>query len=622
MPVNRRTAAWTIPAFAAAGILGAVAQFASHPYWFASPGDRLSYGLLLALFYGALGVIFAIPFGLIAGGVLRRRGGEALAASLLTALFWTAFWFHYFKVKGLFNVRGIVASAVMLLFAACALLLIGRRPPGRPMERRIVAAGGIVILALFGAGVFAGERSGAAGRGPNVLLLVVDTLRADHLACYGHPRGTSPAIDRVAREGVLFPDAVSPAPFTQPGIAALLTGSLPSRIGVINHPNRLEERWLTLAEAFGAAGYRTGFANSHPLLTPAWGFAQGFDEYRYLHRPVRFDDSLLGRMLGRLGLRDLDVGYRANRVTDFAIRLLERKSGRPFFVYAHYLDPHYPYKPPAPYDRMFAPDGEEKARLLDERLPDGRRRIFGLRPSPGELEASFALYDGEVAFTDREIGRLLASLDSLGLRENTIVAITSDHGESLGEQDLWFAHTHLLYDPTQRVPLVLRYPERLPAGVLSPRQVALIDLAPALLRLAGVPAESEMDGRVPAVVEGRADETDRPAFAENGRTVVGSGEQENPRWLVPGDEGKWRMVRLGDWKLIRIPAPEGALFELYDLAADPGETTNLAGSRPDVVANLTPLIDDWLASIEEGETAELVVDQETLEGLRALGYIR
>lgn len=623
MSVTRRTAAWTIPAFAAAGILDAAVQIGARPYWFASPSDRLIYGVLLALLYGALGAILALPFGLLARALLRRRaGGEAFAAAALTFLFWAGFWVHLHRIKGFLSISGIGASGALLLAALGALLLIRRHPPGRGGEKRVLGVMGIAVLLLLGGSALRGIGGVApAGGGPNVLLLVIDTLRADRLSCYGHPRRTSPVIDRVAREGVLFPDAISPAPFTQPGVASLLTGNLPSTIGVVNHPNRLEERWVTLAEAFRAAGYRTGFANPHPLLTPAWGFTQGFEEYRYLHKPVRFDESLLGRLLARFALRTPEVGYQADRVTEFAIRLLERKGGRPFFIYAHYLDPHYQYKPPAPYDRMFT-EGQRKARLVDERLPDGRRRIFGLRPSREEMEETLALYDGEVAFTDREIGRLLDALDRLGLREKTIVAITSDHGESLGDQGLFFAHTHLLYDPTQRVPLVLRYPERLPAGVIAKRQTSLVDLAPALLRLAGVEGDVEMDGRVPPVVEGMTGGDDRPAFAENGRTVVGSGEQQNPRWYVPGDEGKWRMVRTGGWKLIRIPTQGGVSYELYDLDADPGETKNLVWERLDVVASLAPLIDDWLASIEEEDGPAPVADEETMEGLRELGYIR
>ena len=201
------------------------------------------------------------------------------------------------------------------------------------------------------------------------------------------------------------------------------------------------------------------------------------------------------------------------------------------------------------------------------------------------------------------------------------MAITSDHGENLGEQGLFFAHTHLLYDPTQHVPLVLRLPGQLPAGRIVDGQVSLTDVAPTLLRIAGVDAPSSPEGTdLTPFVDGTG-LPERPAFAENGRTIVGSGEQENPRWYVEGDAGKWRMVRTGRWKLIRIPKETGPVYELYDLRADPGETADLAAEQPEVVRRLAPSLEEWVARVEGTAGAEPIADEETLEGLRSLGYI-
>lgn len=620
MKIFARALAWTVAAFAAAGLIDGVSQFLAHPYWFASASDRFVCGVGLATRYAFAGLVAGILFGLALRTFLGDRRGEAIGAALLAALFWIAVRVHLDSVQGFFSATGIAVSAAVA--AAAFLVILGirrRRVPARG-ERKVLGIAAAIVVLVFAAAAFAGFRTGASRGGPNVLLLVIDTLRADHLACYGHPRATSRAIDRVAAEGALFVDAITPAPFTQPGVASILTGASPSTIGVINHPNRLDDRWTTVAEAFHDAGYRTGFANPHPLLTPTWGFAQGFDEYRYLHKPTRSDASLLARLLGRCGLSRPRVGYQADTVTEFAERLVGRKSGRPFFVYAHYLDPHFAYDPPAPFDRLFTSD-RKKAPLLDERMPDGRRRIFDLPVAPRQMEAERARYDGEIAFADREIGRLLARLDELGLRENTIVAITADHGESLGEQGLTFAHTHYLYDSTQRVPLILRYPGHLTEGSVVTRQVSLVDLAPTLLRLAGIPVPPSMEGRVPPAAGGGAPDDPPLAFAENGRTIVGSGEQDNPRWYVPGDEGKWRMIRDGRWKLIRIPIQAGVMWELYDLENDPEEMSNLSVARPDAVGALRVPLEAWLESIRKEEAAAPIVDDETLEGLRSLGYI-
>jgi arylsulfatase A-like enzyme len=449
---------------------------------------------------------------------------------------------------------------------------------------------------------------------------VIDTLRADRLSCYGNPRPASGAIDRLARQGVLFAETIAPAPLTQPSVATILTGLYPAAAGVINHPNRLEEDRSTLAEILRDAGYKTAFANPHPLLTPAWGFDRGWHEYRYLHKPSRFEASLLADLLRRLRLRGLRVGYQADTVTDFAVEVLSRNRSKPFFLYAHYLDPHFPYVPPRPFDRLFA--NEEAPRLLDKRLPDGRRRIFSIEASQRQMEETVALYDAEIAFTSREISRLLSTLDRLGLSDRTLVALTADHGESLGEQGLFFAHTHYLYDPTQHVPLILRFPDRFPRGTIVEAQAGLADLAPTLLDAAGIRPSMEMEGRslLPLL---RGEETEgRFAFAENGRTIARSGEEENPRWLVEGDAGKWRMIRADGWKLIRIPTPSGSVYELYDLTSDPGETTNLADRRTDIMKRLLAPLEEWRLASESGSIAETEIDEETLEGLRSLGYVQ
>ncbi|RPJ44138.1 MAG: hypothetical protein EHM19_07255, partial [Candidatus Latescibacterota bacterium] len=252
----------------------------------------------------------------------------------------------------------------------------------------------------------------------------------------------------------------------------------------------------------------------------------------------------------------------------------------------------------------------------------GRRRIFDVNASDEAIRETVDLYDGEIAFTDREIGRLLAALDARGLSGNTLVVLTADHGESLGEQGLFFAHTHYLYDSTQRVPLLFRYPTFLPAGRLIDDPVSLVDLAPTLHQIAGVEPPPEMEGEGLFFLLRDGGRADRPVYAENGRTVLNSGEEENPRWHVEGDAGRWNMVRVGDWKLIRIPSPAGPTHELYDLRQDPQEATNLAAHRPDLVEELGRHLELWLGRPAGAATQSPEVDEETVQGLRALGYVR
>jgi len=514
-----RAAGWTAFWFGTFGLANGIEQVLLYPYWYPSAPDRFAYLIVLFAVYAAAGLAAGVGMACVALLLARRDraapGAASLAGLAAAFVFWAGFWIHRDFVARSFSARGLAVTLALACAGAVCIRIALRLEPARARTGRALAAVPAVFL-LIGLAVAARGSSGtrAPEGGPNILLLVIDTLRADRLSCYGNPRPASGAIDRLARDGVLFAETIAPAPLTQPSVATILTGLYPAAAGVVNHPNRLEEGRSTLAEILCEAGYRTAFANPHPLLTPAWGFDRGWDEYRYLHKPSRFEASLLADLLRRLRLRDLRTGYQADTVTDFAIDVLSRNRSEPFFLYAHYLDPHFPYVPPRPFDRLFADAG--KPRLLDERLPDGRRRIFSIDASPGEMEETVALYDAEIAFTSREVGRLLSALDRLGLSDRTLVALTADHGESLGEQGLFFAHTHYLYDPTQHVPLILRFPNRFPRGKIIEAQAGLADLAPTLLDAAGIRAPEEMEGQslLPLL---RGEETEgRFAFAENG----------------------------------------------------------------------------------------------------------
>ncbi len=392
---------------------------------------------------------------------------------------------------------------------------------------------------------------------PNVLLVTLDSVRADRVGTAGG-RARTPSLDRLATEGTRFANAYAQLPQTTPSHAALFTGQYPSSNGVrIAHHDALADGAVTLAGSLARAGYRT--AGFYSWAGPPNGFDQGFQTYR---------------LVGELDAAD----GRADATTDAALAWLDAASGdraAPFFLWVHYRDPHYPYEPPAPYDALYAPkcDG-----CVDGSLRTLNRLHEGWRPSPAELDRILAAYDGEITFTDSQVGRLLGRLDALGLAENTVVVVTADHGEAFGEHGEWF-HGLTAYQPTVHVPLIARWPGVLPAGALVDPAAQVIDIMPTILDLAGVESPPSVEGRTLRPRSGLSPAGDRVAITET---------------------SDWHYVAVtdGQWKLIRDNASGGDA--LYHLATDAGETRNRLTTDPGPAARLAAVLDEWLATRAAG----------------------
>jgi arylsulfatase A-like enzyme len=485
----------------------------------------------------------------------------------------------------------------------------------------------------------------------------VDTLRADHLG--PQPDGTSwtPELDRFAAECVVLDHAQSPRAKTTPAVASLLTGLYPHDHGVRDLTTPLPAGVGTWAEALRAGGHATAaVVGNFVLRDELSGLARGFDLWVEdlpdesgvppHDVPLRRADSLTDGVLCALGLGEPSADGAGPR------RPLAR-GARPWFLYAHYMDPHGAYDPPEPHRgaalaRAGAPEplppepeGSPHRRWIAEynvpeeaRLPGGGIDVARVR----------ALYGGEVSFTDAQLGRLLDALREAGLLETTLVVITADHGESLGEHDYWFEHGRHAYEATCRVPLLVRFPDALeerPAPGRRTGDVSLADLAPTLAELldlprprAGGPGLSEVRGRSRAGLLAADEPLDEPVFCEKvERAELARAVQT-------------KAVRLGDWKLLRrytfVEMPGDALEaerrlvvldeELYDLAADPGETRDLSGAPP-AGAPVERLSSELLRfSSADRQFADLArelqqlrerlgrEDPEVLRTLRALGY--
>ena len=438
----------------------------------------------------------------------------------------------------------------------------------------------------------------AARPRPGILLVVADTARADRFSTNGYGRPTTPAIEALGRDGAVYLRAYTPSPWTLPAHASLFTGLYPSAHGADSGNLRLDASLPFLARRLRDAGYRTQAYVANPWVGKDHNFHEGFDAFDEVWRGVRGTEGDMG----------------AAAVNEKVARWLEWRNGndearaRPFFIFVNYFEPHLPYNPPEPERGRFlrpGADPEAVARLRRFKHPDEVRQILaaagtgptaGAGPAGGLLGAGdFAvlsdLYDGEIAYVDRRAGELAALLRSRGLLDDTIVAVTSDHGEMIGEHGL-MDHKLDLFEPVLRIPLVLRYPPAVAPGQRIDAPVMLQDLYPTLLALAGVPtgppagpgavwpAEARplpgASGLDPGPPRGRTQ--DDPLIAEYALPVEFLPVM---RELVPGfDTSRWERSLVA-WQVRgrKLVWASDGRHRLYDLAADPRESSGLEASR-------------------------------------------
>ena len=474
---------------------------------------------------------------------------------------------------------------------------------------RLLPVIGILLMAI-GCG---GGTDGSAADRPNVLLITVDTLRPDHLGCYGYDRPTSPNIDRLARRGILFRNAITAAGRTVQSFPSILTGVYPQVHGLRyeGQSHEVLEGRMTLTRVLRDNGYDS-FAVTQGLNV---GLHRDFDIY---DPDIYLDPS---------GKR-VSVPTRSDHeATLKAVHWLRGRGDRraPFFLWLRYNAPHWPYEAPPPYTEMFDPDGAGLPHTFNQEAGPGVERgdlIFGRTRLPDrEVAHAVAHYDGEVACADHAIGELLQALEERGELARTLVVLTADHGESLGEHDYFFEHGAFLYEATVRVPLIITPPAAalMRQGVVVETQARTIDIAPTVLDAVRLEIPDGFQGvSLLPRARGMPDQPELLAYCESGRNFY----RENPRQFVPGVAGKWRMIRSDDYKLIMIPRDPDPIWELYDLRADPGETTNLIADRPAVFARLKETLLAILAADPGREDrSEPPLPDGLGDQLRSLGYV-
>jgi len=542
------------------------------------------------LAYGTLFAAIGLAFGLV--GALAR---SARVESALVFLLVGGGAFLAATLPG----RGIAdwgAAIFALGVGAAALRIHGahRERAWRLVRRTLPWLAGVVIVA--GVAVRGGralsERSALSGLAdapagaPNVLLIVIDTQRADHMSLHGYERATTPGLERLAGSSLVFDAAYANSSWTLPSHASLFTGRMPYEHGAgrLRRPY-LDDRFPTLAEALRERGYATGgfVANVYWTSRPT-GLDRGFIRFEDLYGNL--GDALVRTVLGRrlayevlprLGRVEMPGRKRADRINRDVLEWVDGLGDRPFFAFLNYFDVHGPYLPPPPFAGRFA-EGDYAERVARQRAA-GKIDIGALAgdievPPPEELQGMVDAYDESTLYLDAQLTQLFDALESRGLLDRTLVIVTSDHGESFGEHELMH-HGHSLYVDQLQVPLLLRLPDRLPAGVRVPTAVGIDRIPATVLDLAGAGASGVAgrslrsiweEGDAPSAAAGETDTAASPVvFAEVARraTVPGS-------W--PSSRGWVRAALTSRWHYILEEAGSEALF---DLTADPDEERNL-----------------------------------------------
>lgn len=620
---------------ASAGLVaGMIVGVAEGAVIVADGGGRVGFGVMAygAVAYGIFCALGGAAFGLASAWVGRLMQREAVpepqAFGRLAALMVAAIGFGLaaFRIRrDVFHEEiGWKSKEMLLVAAGCALAAAAiyfgvsialrawssrragaflLRAWGSPALVAVVVAGVVGVATAMPPSHGSDASRGAAPDGaPNVLVIVVDTLRADHLPAYGYEGGRTPNLDRFAQDAVRYEQAFANASWTRPSFASILTGRYASSHGVMGKPDSLPDDAVTLPEALREGGYETAAFVTNFNVGPYFNFQQGFDEYAFLEPEfvLGADDSAAKLLLVQT-MRQVIEGVRAARgavepgtayqdaetVNRHLVSWLERgRRQRPFFLFVGYMDPHDPYFP-HPYDGT------------------GYARAAHQRPDPSEAPRLRELYDGEITYWDEHFGRLMDELRRRGLYDDMMIVVTSDHGEEFAEHG-GFWHGTTLYDEQLHVPLFVKYPRGERGGTSEARWVQSVDIMPSVLAAAGLPAVAGVQGHV-------FEQSAAVVFAEeshegNVLTSVRERRESGAFKIITANEGNPRGL---------------AAVELYAVDDDPGEQANVADSRADDLRGITVTLEEARRLAAEGrlESGSVDMDEDTRRQLCALGYI-
>ncbi len=564
----------------------------------------------------------------------KRDRGTRLVEAVVGAGLFVAAVASYFQKNPLDPLP--FKSPITFVIAAASLVCIGvlswilyrlRSAPTGALRAGLAVwiVVGLLWDPLFGSytGFFDrdGEKAGAGTR-RNVLFILTDSERADFLTCYGASWGASPSSDRIAAEGVLFENHVAQSTWTLPSIGTILTGLYASSHGAVANGYRISSTAPFMAEVFQDGGYRTGGFSESPYFLPHSGFGRGFDRFWATVLPWVFDYTVLYRLKGRLHLptielaekgskphptRPEDVVFDARVTTDAVLRWLRGLDDAPFFAYVHYWGAHAPY---GPREFLLERDRPSKT-LIDNPVPAGGAFPLG---EPGipvadeTIEDMKVLYAANIRYTEQQIARILDWLEEKGKLDDTVIVLTSDHGEEFYEHRAW-EHGSSAFQEQAHVPFVIRAPGLVSVGKRVTGLTRHIDVMPTVLDLLGLECPKEAQGRsFRALLDDRAQEP-TPAYVE----------------VYPiSPTGSDIFGLLADrYKIVRVSLGDSSAVMLYDLRSDPGETNDIAVMNPELVDSLLVEMEKWnqVAHLYSPDSGMGQLDPGSIKLLKSLGYI-
>ncbi len=572
----------------------------------------ISYGLIGAVLGGGAALASVVlPF--LARDSVAAAGFSAGSVAALLALAVTRFR----VVRDLFaenlpvtsqsgiEVHGGLLVGAVVVFVVARRLLVALARGGAGVVSSAAAG---IFLVLIGAAASTvlnatavpvpAPSAPATATGPNAILIITDTLRADHVGAYGSISTKTPGMDRLAKDGVVFERAFSQSSWTRPSIATILTSLYPASHKVMYKTDLLPDGVSTVAETMRDAGYRTVGYVTNINVAPSFHFDQGFQEYHYLAPEFFFgagdSASKLALYSGMRLLRERFLSKQkfvqnyyqdAQTVNGAALPWIDRSSKQPFFTLIHYMDPHDPYFE-IPYNGVAV------------------ARVDTPNPDPSQRDRLERLYASNVEYMDRFIGNLVEALKAAGVYDNTMIVLVADHGEEFYEHKGWW-HGTTLYDEETHVPFLVKLPKNAKAGTRVKSTVQLLDVAPTIVAACGVPTPQCFQGR--------------DLFSDAKAPVAFYAQEDHEGNVLES-------VRSDRWKMILANEgnPRGlAPLELYDMQADPGESRNLAGEQPEVVARLKDDLEHLRTFAKSGAVTGQsgALDNASKERLRALGYV-
>ena len=448
----------------------------------------------------------------------------------------------------------------------------------------------------------------------NIIIIIVDALRPDHLKINSYFRDTSPNIDNLAKYGTSFSNCYTSLTRTDPSVTSILTGLFPHNHGIRMVDNaRISPNISSLPQILKHHGYKTAYIGEH---VHKYGIEEGFDDFLRTSWNVR---NKIKKNLYKIINPKEKIGP-AYQYTDTTINWIKKNIKNKFFVCLHYNELHWPYH--SPFENIF--DKEYPGKHDFNTLGDGKFTrgdiIFGNVKLPeGEVEHAIAHYDGNLKYIDSQIERLLEFLEKKKLLDDTLIVLTSDHGENFGEHGFYFQHGASLYQPSLRTPLILKNEKIIPKGKKIESNVQLVDIMPTVLDILNIHVLDKIDGAslVP-IIKTQTEKARDFVFAES----IEEHFDGNKRVFIKGIKGKWRTMIIGDWKIIYIPHPQEDIFELYDIKKDPHENNNLIDKEKEIASTMKKKILDFLSlQSNEGDADISDLTEKSKKLLRKLGYI-